>query len=179
MDDDEFELKHRLGELKNRLVAEFGLRPLKETGWEKRRDEFIEKVNAIKENKKREELATGDNSMNKADGLHQMVNEISKDEGIFLVYAACDPGSDGQIMVMRSISSDSVSAGKWDFVDRGSTREFARWNAVVKRLEYLQLIERTGIKDQIYRVTYQGYQIADEIKDKWKIDVTQSPDVYL
>jgi hypothetical protein len=47
LDGDVEELKHRLGELKDDIIGEFGLRKLTETRWEKIRDQFIEVVEKI------------------------------------------------------------------------------------------------------------------------------------
>lgn len=41
---DEKELRHRLNELQESIVTEFGLKPLSHTRWEIIRDDFIEKV---------------------------------------------------------------------------------------------------------------------------------------
>ena len=47
LDGDAEELKHRLCELKDDIVDEFGLRKLNATRWEKIRDEFIDKIGKI------------------------------------------------------------------------------------------------------------------------------------
>ena len=41
------ELKHRLGELKNDIIQEFGLRKISETRWEKIRGEFLDTIKKI------------------------------------------------------------------------------------------------------------------------------------
>lgn len=58
LDGDLFELKHRLGELKENLGSEFSLPTVSETKWERYRDGFLEKIQlfANKTNKQKEVL---------------------------------------------------------------------------------------------------------------------------
>lgn len=64
LDDADAEMvKHRLGELKNKLVKEFELRAPGDTGWENKRDRFLIKVDELKRmNKSRTEEADSSNS---------------------------------------------------------------------------------------------------------------------
>ena len=161
-------LKHRLLELKDKIVQKFSLRSMSETKWERNRDEFLRKVeeliNVISENNVAEES--------------QEQTRITKDAAVLLIYAA---NSDtGEIVITRSLSGMSVAGGQWNFVDpEGNAREEARWEAVIEELEAFGLIEAVSYKRQIFKVTHSGFTIADDLNGELHIDCNNSPDVYL
>ena len=99
---------------------------------------------------------------------------IEIDEGVLLVYAAEDTG---EILVSGSISRSgpSVEAGGYDFSEEDTPRECARWKAAVEKLEKYGLIECPKYDGKYYRVTALGFTVADQAKEKWKIDVSKSP----
>ena len=102
---------------------------------------------------------------------------ISNDASVLLAYAAGVPN--GQIIVSRTLSSFSVSAGKWNFASNSSAREQARWRAAVNELDKAKYIQRVGHKDEIYAVTHKGYLLSDRITSDGGVDIQYSPDQYL
>ena len=82
-------------------------------------------------------------------------------------------------MMLRYLAGLSVQADKWNFVNDNSPREEARWTGAVEELETYGLIEAASYKREVFRVTKLGFEIADEVKEKLQMDVSENPDVYL
>ena len=122
------------------------------------------------------DIAHTDIAVEKKDNTQEIT--IQKDEGILLVYAAA---KDGEILVTTSISrfGPSVEAGGYDFAEDDNPRECARWKDAVKKLEKYGLIECPNYEGKIYKVTSKGFNISDQIKEEWSIDVSKSPKEYL
>lgn len=165
------ELNHRLNELKDALIVEFGLRVISATRWERHRNEFVENVERIIDTVnvaeyKQEEV------------VEQPKNQISRDAAILLVYGA--NYSTGQIIMLRTLGGLSITGGKWNFVNQnGGAREESRWEDAVIELENNGFITDLSYKRQIFRITIEGYKAADEIKEKLSIDTDKCPDEYL
>lgn len=172
LDSDTTELKQRLNELKDSLIKEFNDKHISDLKWERKRDEFINNVAMLKETKQNQEIEI------KEYEEMQNAHYISNDAVILLVYAASDIS--GQIIMSRTLSGLSVYGGKYNFI-RGerNAREEAHWSAAVEELEDNDLIADRGYNHEIFEVTNDGYQIADEFKDKWNINTDNSPDKYL
>ena len=169
LDSNADELNHRLNELKDNLIEEFSLRAVSATKWERHRNEFVENIGKITP----EETAENEQEI-----VGQSQNSISKDAGILLVYAASS--SDGQVTRLKSISGLAVCGGNWNFVGEEATaREESRWEDAVIELENYGLITALSYKRQIFRITTTGYEVADEIKEKFNIDTEKNPDEYL
>ena len=168
-DKDTNNLKHRLLELKDKIVRKFSLRSMSETKWERNRDEFLRNV---------EELTNTMSENNVDEEESQEQTRITKDAAVLLIYAA---NSDtGEIVITRSLSGTSVAGGQWNFVDpQGNAREEARWEAVIGELEALGLIEAVSYKRQIFKVTHSGFAVADDLNKELSVDCNNSPDVYL
>lgn len=168
LDSDCTELNQRLNELKDNLLNEFELQTLSAAKWERHRNEFVDKVTSISY-----KLCN-----NKIDNSSESVNSISKDAAVLLVYAAND--KTGQIIMLNSLSGLSVYVGKWNFINtKSGAREEAKWNSVIDELVCHGLIEDSGYKHQFFVVTNNGYKMADELKEKLKIDFDNSPNKYL
>lgn len=171
-DNDRDTLNFRLGELKDNLIAEFGLRTISPSLWEKKRNEFLTKIEDVIQTKSQEaseeELAPSTTNAT-----------LEKDEGILLVYAADDPS--GQIMMVSSLSRSgpSISTHGWEFNTEDSARESARWKGALEKLERYGLVEAASYKRQVFTVTDQGYKVAEQAKEKWGIDTSKNPDEYL
>lgn len=172
-DADRDTLNYRLSELKDNLVAEFGLRDISQALWEKKRKEFLSKVEEVihKDSKEMPKKETADNTTTKA--------TLEKDEGILLIYAASDPA--GQILMIGDItrSGTSITTHGVDFTIKDTAREYARWKAAVEKLERYNLIQATNYKREVFKVTAQGYKVADAAKEQWSIDTAKSPRAYL
>lgn len=163
------ELNHRLNELKDNLIEEFGLRAISATKWERHRNEFIEKINKITT-----EVADEDEQ----ETVEKSQTSISNDAGVLLVYAA--NSSSGQIIMLRTLSGLTVSSGNWNFVGEDATaREESRWEDAVVELEKYGLITASTYKREIFRITTTGYEVADKLKAELNIDTNKNPDEYL
>ena len=68
---------------------------------------------------------------------------------------------DGVIIATQSLSSYRISAGEICFVDSTNNRDIAHWRSLLQELEDNNYIRATNYKNEIYRVTEEGYQIAD------------------
>ena len=168
-DEDINNLKHRLLELKDKIVEKFSLRPISETKWELNRDEFLHKI---------EEHIKTNSESDIAEEENQEQTQITKDAIVLLIYAANSDA--GQIVVTRSLSGMSVAGGHWNFVGlQGNAREEARWEAVIKELENFGLIEAVSHKRQMFNITHDGFALADELNKELSVDCNNSPDVYL
>lgn len=171
-DEDRDTLNFRLGELKDNLITEFGLRTISPALWEKKRNEFLKRIEEVIQRKSQEEPEEESTpSTTKV--------TLEKDEGVLLVYASADPS--GQIMMINSISRSgpSISTHDWEFNSEDTAREAARWKGALEKLERYGLVEAASYKRQVFTVTDQGYKVAELAKEKWSIDTSKNPDEYL
>lgn len=160
---------HKLGELKDKLIAEFGLRAPSPTGWEKYRDAFVKKAAEIREH----ELASHDFSPNIP--IREM--SLTAEATILLAYASQDVM--GQIIIESDYQGKHVSTCHWDFVKQNTPREIARWAGAVDLLLGWGLIKLVGRRDKIYEVTDQGHRMAEAIISDNEINVDEDPNEYL
>ncbi len=68
-----------------------------------------------------------------------------------------------------------MEAGEFDFAVADTPRECARWKAAVEKLERYGLVECPKFDGKFYRVTDNGYEVSDQAKKKWEIDIRKSP----
>lgn len=171
-------LKYRVGELKDNLISEFGLRGISHSLWERKRDAFLSKINVIvEEQKNREEIETEEST-----DIYRVVSPIKQDKVtiyacILMAYAAEDPY--GQIMLIRTLGSTGISTNKFTFNKDTSAREIARWTSAIDELMVQGYIKLVGRKDKIYQVTDSGYNFADQIKKELSIDTNNEPCTYI
>ncbi|TPL90239.1 DUF4062 domain-containing protein [Mesorhizobium sp. B2-3-12] len=72
----------------------------------------------------------------------------------------------GSVMVRRYLGGTLISAGRQDFTkDDSDSRTVAQMTAAVRELADHGLIEDRNGKGQLFQVTHQGYQVADELPD--------------
>lgn len=176
-DEDRDTLNFRLGELKDNIVEEFGLRPLSPALWERKRNEFLNRVSAITTQK----AAEMDTEANDGDepGVYTTavgkddVGNIPVDSAFLLVYAA---NGNGQIIKMQTLGSPvQVSADGKQFMADDSQRESARWVEALDRLIEWGWVKPTGHKGQIFELTGTGYNKAEWLKDGMCIDTSKEP----
>lgn len=174
-DEDVAILKYRLGELKEILTVEFGLRNMSLAVWERKRDEFLNKIADIKvkQNLSNEQELAVNEQQNKA----EKSNTITVDACVMLAYAADDPN--GQLLVGKYISRTTVSTKGVEFIRNGTAREIARWTSAVDELLAQGYIKLMGSKDKIYVVTSSGYKFADQVKAGLKINTNHDFEEYL
>ena len=70
---------------------------------------------------------------------------------------------DGTILRMRVFGGDVIQVGERMFNKQGDARDTAKWEAALRELTDQQLVEQTGGRGEVYRVTHAGYQIADRL----------------
>lgn len=132
------DLKERLGQLKDNLIAEFGLPNLPSVRWEKKRDEFISKLQTRS---------------------FEVEIKISS-KAIELLSIACK-NPNGEIIKSRCFSGTSITAGEIEFVHSQERKEVAEWEAALKELQVFGLVETMGAKGEIYEVTKAGYDYIE------------------
>lgn len=165
-DGDIDELKHRLGELKDDIVEEFGLRQISSTRWEKIRDSFISEIQGIKPNK------TELKKDYKPISIASEDDTLSVYACVMLLFAAED---DGYIYVVQAITGTSYQAGQTTLERNQSARELALWDDAVARLLKKGYIKKAGRDIPIFQVTATGFNIADGFKNDNNLDVSKSP----
>lgn len=173
-DDDKATLNFRLGELKDNLISEFDLRPISAALWERKRDEFLNQIETIT-NQRMEEILK--KNLVDEDNTNIKVT-LEKNECLLLVYAADDVN--GQIMITKSItkSNPSIFTHDYEFNIDDTAKESAKWKAVIDKLEKYGLIEASNIDRNIFSVTDQGFNAVETINEKLKIDTNKNPHEY-
>lgn len=81
-------------------------------------------------------------------------------EAITLLRTACE--TDGVIIISRSLSGTSVSAGKTVFCDEATVRLEAVWTEAVEELEKRGFVSDPTRKKQIFKVTKAGYEYNEK-----------------
>lgn len=170
---DKDELKFRLGELKDTLIAEFGLRPISDIKWERHRDEFIKKIDEAAEKSPKDEPDSQDAEY-KVQSTMAMSNpdRIPLEVSFLAVYAA---KQDGTIIYVRSLSGDSISAGGYDFTPTQSPREVAIWKEALDTLVEWRWASPQGRKGEVFQLTGTGFKWADDLKEGMHIDTEKDP----
>lgn len=166
---EEAELKHRLNELKDTLIAEHNLSPITQARWERHRDKFIRKVREIAEQAKDETTDTAEPRSN-TDPFDYPPLQLHA--SVMLFFAAEDSG---EIIVSSTLSGTSYCAGKACLNESNEPRELAKWESALEQLLNGGYIKRTDKKDQIYQVTEKGYSISDAFKGDNQLDDDMSP----
>lgn len=171
-DPDMMTLKFRIGELKNTLIKEFGLRSMSEALWERKRDDFLNKIKMISEERS---LANERETEELVENVKPY--RITKDASVLLAYASDDPH--GQIVVISYLGGTTISAGGVLFNRDNTAREIARWTSAVDELIHGGYIKRIGKRDKIYEVTHIGYIFSDQVKTEFKIDTSCDLEMYI
>ena len=88
--------------------------------------------------------------------------ELSEEAKIVLKAAV---GSNGIIMRPRRMSGQDIRAGGQSFIPDGDSRTIARWVGGLGDLQRRRYIKDRGHKGEIFEVTREGYDAADELPD--------------
>jgi hypothetical protein len=86
---------------------------------------------------------------------------LSKEAQTLLKQAAADPS--GSILRVRHLGGLTIQVSGQDLVGGGDARRSAIWDGALRELESLRLIEATGPKREIFRLTREGYELADKV----------------
>lgn len=70
----------------------------------------------------------------------------------------------GVIMSIRYLSGQAIKTNNINFADSGDRRSVARWEAAIEQLTSLGMIVSLGHKNEIYKVTAKGYELADALQ---------------
>jgi hypothetical protein len=79
-----------------------------------------------------------------------------------LLIAACDGG--GDIMYVRYLGGTELQAGERQFVKQDDPRSLALWKGALDELVGFGLVEVLGYREEIYRVTREGWSAYDVLK---------------
>ncbi len=96
------------------------------------------------------------------------VHEASLEEGLpdaakeLLVAAAAD--SDGTILRTESGMGIQIGTNSREFVEQGSARSEARWDAALRTLIEADLERDRGYRGEVFMVTDKGYAVADRLR---------------
>ena len=88
---------------------------------------------------------------------------LSNDAQRLLAEAAKD--SHGRIVRMDTMGGLYIQTNGREFIEQRTTREEALWEAVLTELESQHLIEPLSFERAVFRVTDEGYRIADMLGD--------------
>ena len=167
------ELKHRLGELKDKLCEEFKLSPMSATKWERYRDGFLGKVQSDVSKESIQEKKP-DDSQPYIPTVENYNNEtVSVETAFLLVYAAA---GDGRILRLATLGSPvQVSAAGKQFMADDSQRESAIWQEALDNLVHFGWVKSVGRKGEVFEVTGTGYTKADWLKESMCIDTDIEP----
>lgn len=173
-DMDKETLLFRLEELKDTLTKQFQLKNMSNIVWNRKRDEFLRKIEIAKQKKEEEKTVQGEIVLDK------FINNVDKktinvDSCVLLVYAA--ESDNGQIFVSSDLEGKYISANNMIFTKNRDNKIVARWISALSELVnqgYVKLIN-----SEIYEVTYSGYNFAEQIKDEFTIDTTHDFEEYL
>lgn len=167
------ELKHRLGELKDKLCEEFKLSPMSATKWERYRDGFLGKMQSDVSKESIQEKKP-DDSQPYIPTVENYNNEtVSVETAFLLVYAAA---GDGRILRLATLGSPvQVSAAGKQFMADDSQRESAIWQEALDNLVHFGWVKSVGRKGEVFEVTGTGYTKADWLKESMCIDTDIEP----
>jgi hypothetical protein len=76
---------------------------------------------------------------------------------------ACSNDQHGQILHLNQLSGPRIQVGGKNMIEDNSPRSRALWEGAFSELETGHLIEATGTKRQIFKMTREGYAVADQI----------------
>lgn len=140
LDGDLTEVKEKLGQLKDTLVQEFGLTPIPDVRWERKRDTFISTLSKYREPK-----------------------QIISDDALKLLLAACEV-DDGTIFKITNLSGTYIRTNNQNFTTSQGRRAIAKWESVLEELLIAGFIERRGRKGEIFVVSKRGYDYIEQQK---------------
>ena len=167
-------LKFRLSEFKDKIISEFNLRTMAPAMWERQRDEFFKKIEAIIERKPRESKALPVDKQHYTPtvGTEDVAN-IPVESAFLLVYAVA---GDGKIFRISTLGSPvEVFTGGKQFLADTSQRESARWQEALDWLCIQKWVKAVGSKGEVFEVTGTGYKKADWLKEGMQINTDVEP----
>lgn len=93
---------------------------------------------------------------------HVSIPVLSEEAKTLLKGISADPN--GQLICAQYLRGTSIISNSTQFCNTQVPREIARWKEAISDLLKMNLIARTGKKDEIYTITDLGYKVADTIE---------------
>ncbi len=138
LDNDLGDVKEKLGQLKDSVVEEFGLEPMRDVRWEQKRDECIRQILDIKP------------------------EQVLGKEAIIMLQKACNE-KDGMILRTTSMEGVQIEVRSENFITSQERRVVALWESGLEELVTGGYVERQGRENQIFLVTQKGYDYIDNL----------------
>ena len=135
------DISEKLGQLKNSIVKEFSLTPISDIRWEKKRNDFIDKIN-----------------------MHKETNQQISDEAIELLSFACEHND--YIIKTVDLSGVDIEISGKHFITLQITEEVARWENAISELLSAHLIKCRDIKGELFAVLKSGYEFYEKLEYK-------------
>jgi len=88
--------------------------------------------------------------------------ELAAEAQQLLIAGAAD--KHGTIMMFRTMQGLHLQAGGREFCKGQDARSEAKWQAAIRSLLQLGLVEARGHKGEVFAVTAEGFRVADELK---------------
>lgn len=141
LDGDSLDVKEKLGQLKDSIGKEFGLPSISGIRWEKKRNDFIDKIN-----------------------MHKETNQQISDEAIELLSFACEHND--YIIKTVDLSGVDIEISGKHFITLQITEEVARWENAISELLSAHLIKCRDIKGELFAVLKSGYEFYEKLEYK-------------
>lgn len=90
------------------------------------------------------------------------IPELSPSAREILMEASVDPH--GAVMNVNTHSGRIVQTNGRNFVEGRNARSEAQWEGAIRELEGLNLLEAQGYKREVFRLTQEGYSLADLLR---------------
>ncbi len=172
-DKDQRTLNYRLDELKNNLTSEFDLRPMSPTVWERKREDFLNRITEIAKKRMIETVESEESEEFQLVIGKNDVGNIPIESAFLLVYAAADEGVISRLEVDNAPPFVTVQ-GK-QFMSDMSHRESARWQEALDMLISWGWVKSQADKNNVYELTGTGYKKAEWLKEGMGIDTDREP----
>ena len=124
LDNDLGDVKEKLGQLKDSVVEEFGLEPMRDVRWEQKRDECIRQILDIKP------------------------EQVLGKEAIIMLQKACNE-KDGMILRTTSMEGVQIEVRSENFITSQERRVVALWESGLEELVTGGYVERQGGESDI------------------------------
>lgn len=141
LDGDSLDVKEKLGQLKDSIVQEFSLTSISDIRWEKKRDEFISKINN-----------------------NECINHNISDEAIELLSTAC--ANNDIILKTLDLSGVHIQINDRSFIISQKIEEVTRWENALNELLIAHFVEARGNKGEIFGVIKKGVDFHKQLESK-------------
>lgn len=139
LDGGSLDIKEKLGQLKDSVVKEFSLASISNIRWEKKRNDFIDKIN-----------------------MHKETNQQISDEAIELLSFACDHND--YIIKTVDLSGVDIEISGKHFITLQVAEEVARWENAISELLSAHLIKCRDTKGEVFAVLKSGYEFYERLE---------------